>query len=416
LRRRAVEDGAVLVVDNATGDVVAYVGSSGDLSRARYVDGVTAPRQAGSILKPFLYGLAIDRTLVTAAAMLDDGPLEVPVPGGLYRPRNYDERFRGPVSVRAALAGSINVPAVHLLELVGTEAFVGHLRALGFATLPHAGSYYGPSLALGSADVTLWDVVSAYRALARGGLWSPLRLAATDPRAADRRVLAPGAAFIIGDVLADRESRADTFGLENALATPFWSAAKTGTSKAMRDNWCVGWTSRYTVGVWVGNFDGTPMHDVSGVTGAAPIWREIVTALHADATPELPTPPDDVVARAVTFALGGEPARREWFVAGTEPSMPVTRAAPIARIVGPRHGTIVAIDPDIPPDHQRLALEASGSDDASWVLDDRPLGRADGLVLWAPVPGTHRLVLRDRQGHDLDRVTFDVRGRRDARR
>jgi penicillin-binding protein 1C len=175
VRAALVADGAVLVVDNAGGDVLAYVGSSGDLSPAPLVDGVRARRQAGSTLKPFLYGLALDWRLLTAATLLEDSPLEIAVGGGLYRPRNYDEAFRGPVSVRTSLAASLNVPAVRVLEMLGAEPFVQALRRLGFG-LDQSGDWYGPALALGSADVTLWEMVGAYRALANGGTWRPLRL------------------------------------------------------------------------------------------------------------------------------------------------------------------------------------------------------------------------------------------------
>ncbi|MGH7857630.1 MAG: transglycosylase domain-containing protein, partial [Candidatus Binatia bacterium] len=154
VRERNVRDGAVLVADNRSGEVLAYVGGSGALSSARFVDGIRARRQAGSTLKPFLYGLAFERRLLTPASLLEDSPLEVPVSGGTYRPENYDEEFRGLVSVRTALAASLNVPAVRALGLVGTDHLVRTLRQLGFEGLRESGDYYGPSLALGSADVS----------------------------------------------------------------------------------------------------------------------------------------------------------------------------------------------------------------------------------------------------------------------
>src|SRR5262249_11891508 len=154
---------------------------------------------------------------------------EIAVAGGLYRPHNYDNEFKGLVSVRTALASSLNVPAVRALQLVGPEAVLGRLRRLGFDGLSEDGEFYGPSLALGSADVSLWELAGAYRALADGGVWSPL---AMRPRAAGpgapaaaseaRRVYSPEAAWVVGHVLADRESRSATFGLENPLATRFW--------------------------------------------------------------------------------------------------------------------------------------------------------------------------------------------------
>ena len=287
VRAEHVQDGAVLVVDNASGEVLAYVGGSGDLGSARYVDGIRARRQAGSTLKPFLYAEALDRRLLTAASLLEDTPLDLAVAGGLYRPQNYDEGWKGLVSVRTALASSLNVPAVRALDLVGEEAAVELLRRLGFEGLRESGDYYGPSMALGSADVSLWELVNAYRALARGGTWSPLRLGADEAAGAARRVYSDRAAFLVSSILADRESRSLTFGLENPLATRFWTAVKTGTSKEMRDNWCVGYSRRYTVGVWVGNFGGEPMRNVSGVTGAAPVWTEVMAWLHG-AVPSAP--------------------------------------------------------------------------------------------------------------------------------
>jgi penicillin-binding protein 1C len=410
VRERHVDDGAVLVVDNASGDVLAYVGSSGALSAARFVDGVQAPRQAGSSLKPFLYGLALDRKLLTAAALVDDSPLEIPVVGGLYRPHNYDDRFRGLVSVRTALASSLNVPAVRTLGLVGEDAFVAHLQRLGFAGLREAGSFYGPALALGSADVSLWELVTAHRTLATGGRGGALTLAPASPRAGEP-LLSPATAFLVADILADRESRSATFGLENALATPFWTAVKTGTSKDMRDNWCVGFSRRYTVGVWVGNFSGEPMWNVSGTTGAAPIWRDLMMWLHRDVPSPAPSAPAELVRARVAFARGTEPGRDDWFIAGTEPATPMTRAAaPAPGIVTPARGTRIAIDPDIPAVHQRVTFEARHAPgEARWILDGIDVG-AGTMLLWPPRPGRHALALVDGEGRVRDTTVFDVRG------
>ena len=163
-----LRDGAALVLDHSSGQVLAYVGNGGEVSSARHVGGTRAARQAGSTLKPFLYGLAFEGRALTPASLIDDRPLDLPVAGGLYQPGNYDHRYRGPVSCPTALASSLNVPAVRVLELVGVESLVDGLEALGFRSL-RAADYYGPSLAMGSADITLWDLAAAYAALARGG-------------------------------------------------------------------------------------------------------------------------------------------------------------------------------------------------------------------------------------------------------
>ena len=256
LGRERARDGAVIVVDNATAEVLAYVGGVGGASTAPSVDNANALRQAGSTLKPFLYGQAIERGFITAASILEDSPVQLDTASGLYVPRDYDKNFKGPVSVRTALAGSLNVPAVRALLLDGVEEFRDRLWDMGYRGLTEGGDYYGYSLALGSAEVTLLQQAAAYRALADGGRYRPLRLRAGDPAGRAKAVADPAAAWIVADMMADADARAVTFGLDSALRLPFWAAAKTGTSKGMRDNWCVGFSDRFTVAVWIGNSEG----------------------------------------------------------------------------------------------------------------------------------------------------------------
>ncbi|MCC6202927.1 MAG: penicillin-binding protein 1C [Gammaproteobacteria bacterium] len=403
-----MRDGAVLIADVATGAIRAYVGANHATSTAPHVDGVRARRQAGSTLKPFLYGLALERGYLTAASLLDDSPLNLNTASGLYLPQNYDRGFAGLVSVRTALASSLNIPAVRTLVLTGVEPFRDRLVASGYRDLVHDGAYYGYALALGSAEVTLWQQVAAYRALARGGLWSELHLVAGAPPP-DRRILSEGAAAIVVDILADRGARVPTFGVDNVLATPFWSAVKTGTSKDMRDNWCIGFTPHHVVGVWVGNFEGDSMRDVSGVSGAAPIWQELLAALHTASQP--PPRPVQVVAAEVRFEPPVEPARRELFIAGTElaTSRAASGSAAPPRITSPANGVVIAIDPDIPANRQRVPFTASVASDLEFVLDGTALGTAHGPLLWPPRPGAHRLLLRDATGQAVDQVLFTVR-------
>ncbi len=411
VRVQNVHDGAVLVVDNKSGEVLAYVGNIGDMSSARYVDGIQGLRQAGSILKPFLYGLAFERRLMTPVSLIDDSPLDLPAINGVYRPENYDNRFHGLVTARTALASSLNIPAVKTLGLVGVEEFVKELSSLEFRNL-QSPDFYGPSLALGSADITLWDLVNAYRSLANGGIWSPMRLT-PDATSGEKthRVLSPEAAFLISDILSDRGSRSATFELESPLATRFWTAVKTGTSKDMRDNWCVGFSSQYTVGVWVGNFSGQAMWNVSGITGAAPVWVEIMNWLHHDQPSVAPAPPMGVVQQKVGFANSGQ-SRREWFIKGTEiTQVEVASAATNFRIVYPASGTIVALDPDIPEEQQKLFFECAPKDgQLRWLLDGQEIGSAESVVLWSPKKGRHKLALVDTDHQVLDSVDFEVRG------
>ena len=413
VRDRNVDDGAVLVVENSTGQVWAYVGSAGDVSSAPWVDGVRALRQPGSALKPFLYALALDRRILTAASLIEDTPLEVSEERGLYRPLDYDKRFRGLVSARTALASSLNVPAVRTIDLVGVDSFAETLRGLGFSGIVESGDFYGAALALGSADVTLWDLTNGYRALANGGIASPLTLETSQAAPyLSHRIYSRPAAFIVSDILADRASRSETFGLENSLATRYWSAVKTGTSKDMRDNWCVGYSDRFTIGVWAGNVSGAPMRDVTGITGAAPVWLDIVDYLHDRFGSRAPLRPDGVVARQLSFPNSVEPPRSEWFVSGTEPRESVAELDDLApRVTAPADGTIIALDPDIPRELQRMVFQAGrGASGARWILDGRPRCDASEPCEWQPVTGRHSLVLIDRTGRTLDRVTFEVRG------
>ena len=416
LRGRNVEDGALLILDNASGEVLAWVGSSGWLSDAAAVDGVTALRQAGSTLKPFLYELAIEQRLLTAASILNDTPVNITTSNGLYIPQNYDRQFKGPVSLRTALGSSLNIPAVRTLELTGTEPFFQRLKSLGFSGLKESGDYYGYSLALGSADINLLALTNAYRALARGGRYSPVQFRAGN-RVAPQAVMHEGASFIISDILSDRAARAPTFGLNNSLATSFWSAVKTGTSKDMRDNWCVGFSSRYTVGVWVGNFGGSPMWDVSGVTGAAPVWREVMQYLHRDSPSRAPQAPKQAVMQTVRYSNRLEPERAEYFIPGTEQNLIEARSAQtpasFVRINYPGNGTLIALDPDIPPARQRILLQAqigTNSKQTQWILDNRLVGTVNHPTTWQPWPGKHKLALRDTRGKLLDEIQFEVRG------
>ena len=405
-------DGAVVVLDNASGDVLAYVGGIGGASTAPSVDGANAYRQAGSTLKPFLYAEAIEKGYLTPASILDDSPVQLDTASGLYVPQNYDRGFKGPVSARSALAGSLNVPAVRTLLLVGVDAFRDRLWDSGYRGLVEDGDYYGYSLALGSAEVTLLEQANAYRSLAQAGRWSPARLTKDDPRGTSRAVTSPQAAWIVDDMIADPNARAATFGLDSALRLPFWAAVKTGTSKAMRDNWCIGFTRTYTVAVWVGNLEGDSMRAVSGVSGAAPVWRDVMLALNDGRDSGPPPRPTGIDRTNVRFANTVEQPRAEYFLAGTAQSLIAFApdAARRPRITNPVSGSVYAIDPDIPPDRQRLAVTVSGSAAMHrLLLDGRDLGPATAQPQILAPPGQHRLRLVDVTGRIVDQVLFTVR-------
>jgi len=346
LSRRAARYGAevglssvsVVVIENATAEVLAYVGSP-DFYAEKALgqnDGARALRQPGSALKPFVYAAAMTHLGMTAATRLPDLELRLPTSEGVYSPRNYDGRFHGPVLVRDALANSLNVPAVYTASRVGPAQVLDLLQRAGFNSLSDSAEHYGAALALGDGEVKLTELGQAYSMLAREGAFLPLRfyrrallasgaeLSRSVPRPSP--VIDPRIARILIDILADDLARAPEFGQAGPLSFPFQVAAKTGTSKGFRDNWTVGFTHEVTVAVWAGNFDGTPMTGSTGITGAGPLFHEVMLAAMRGRTPA-PLLDHSGLANVEVCELSGQRAgdscphrRREWFTPGSEPS------------------------------------------------------------------------------------------------
>ena len=369
LRPQNVKDGAVLILETKTGRVVAYAANAGSgFASASQTDGISMRRQAGSTIKPFVYATAFDWRLLNPDSLLEDTPADFAISQGrVYRPRNYDETFRGLVSVGDALGSSMNVPAVRALMLVGEERVLDRLRDLGIVGL-QPDDYYGPSLALGSVDLSIWDLTHAYRKLA-----------------ADEKVFTAETRAKIFNILASPEHRRFTFGLESLLSLPFPAAVKTGTSKDMRDNWCLGWTEDYTVGVWVGNFDGQPMWNVSGMSGAAPIWRSLMLRLRPNSSEQL------------------RPA------AYVEPNEPLLKKS-LTHIRYPAAGMLVGLDPDIPARAQKLPIEIENPQKGHRIyLNDRLLGTSKEALLWPLRRGKFVVKLTSQRGDLVDQIRFEVR-------
>ncbi len=348
---RRVDNAAAVVLDSATGDILAMVGSPNyfDATIQGNVNAALSLRQPGSAIKPLTYAVALDAERsgalglapLTPASILPDLPTTflVQAPGAVatddgesaagvpYAPVNYDRLWHGPVSVREALANSYNIPAVLTLDRIGVPALKQMAADAGISSFT---GDFGLALTLGGGEVQLLELTEAFGALDDGLRLTPRALLAVDDVAAPapaspQRVLAAETAYLITDILDDDVARMPAFGAQSVLNLPFAAAAKTGTTTDWRDNWTLGYSTERVVGVWVGNADNTPMQDVSGIDGAGPIWRDLMLAAH----PQRPAPfpvPVGIVEVAICAPSGLLPTpecprtRIESFVAGTEPT------------------------------------------------------------------------------------------------
>lgn len=310
---------AVVVIDNATGDILALVGS-GDFHdpEGGQIDGTIAPRSPGSALKPFTYLLSIERKGQSPGSLIADIPTPYRTEEGLDLPKNFDHIHYGPVTMRHALANSLNVSALRSLnDLGGPAPLHRFLLDLGLTTLEQPAAEYGLGLTIGNAEVKLLELTNAYATLARLGSHLPARL---HPSAipAPTKLTTPQAAYLIADVLSDNAARSAAFGNRSSLRLPFRCAVKTGTSSDFRDNWCLGYTADVTVGVWVGNFDNSPMRGVSGVSGAGPIFQRTMLALHEGRTPRWMDQPPGLTEITIDARTGhrflNDPPRDQPFV------------------------------------------------------------------------------------------------------
>jgi penicillin-binding protein 1C len=412
LRNSNVNDSAAIVIENRTGKVLAYVGAVTS-SSSPHVDGVEAYRQAGSTLKPFLYGKALDLKLLTAASILNDEPTAISWEGNIYRPTNYDRQFYGTVSIREALASSLNVPAVKIVTIVGLQRSYQVLKTLRLTNLKDQ-DFYGVSMALGAVDVRLDELTNAYRMLANSGEWSPLIFKENEVQAPSEHLFSRETAFILSSILSDADARALGFGWDSPLETPFWTAVKTGTSKDYRDNWCIGFSEHYTVGVWTGNFNAEAMDKVSGVSGAGPSWFAIMERLHRSKQSHSPPVSENIVTKEIRHAWATH-QHKEFFIRGTEPETNVMEPAleKNAQFVFPADGSTLVRDPHIDPAHIALFVRFKGKvpNNSRIFFDGLEKGEAvSPFKLTDFSVGPHELSIRAPDGQIAARAKFSVRG------
>ncbi len=414
LQNNKVSDISAIVIDNKTGEVLSYVGTVEEFSKSKDVDGADSPRQAGSTLKPFLYARALEKKLVTTASIISDEPTVLPWSGGLYRPTNYDSKFHGNVTLRQALASSLNVPAVKIVKILGLAETYETIKSLKFSDLNNP-DFYGASIALGAAEVRLHELANTYRAIANDGILSPLKWSVeqTHDKTKNFRIMTPQTAFLLKSILSDGNARGIGFGWNSALETSFWAAAKTGTSKALRDNWCIGFSSDYTVGVWAGNFSSKSMVGVSGVSGAAPSWYEIMNHLHSKQRSHPPIKPAGIVEKKIKFDWRvGE--LTEFFIKGTEPTnsiISLPKKYDIS-ITFPAKGSTLAINPHKGEQSKAIFLRYKGKapENSSIYLNEKRVGTlTNPFKINNIYRGKFRISIKDRENKLLDRTHFEIK-------
>ena len=340
-----VTNGAAMVTNPATGEILAMVGSKDyfDSSIDGNVNVALAQRQPGSSIKPINYAVGLLKGYTAATPFVDNKICFPNVAQPPYCPVNYDGKFHGILSIRYALGNSINIPAVKMLKLNGVDAMIATASAMGISTFTEP-ERYGLSLTLGGGEVTMQDMTEAFGVFAnqgyRIGLTPILKVTKASGREVleeykppkspifGKKVLPQGVSFIISDILSDNGARAMEFGDNSQLKIPGKAvSAKTGTTNDFRDNWTFGYTPSYVVAVWVGNNDNSPMtYLASGITGAAPIWNDVMSHLLKDKQSQPYFQPPDVIRKEVCQTTGllpdGKcPTRFEYFVRGTENSL-----------------------------------------------------------------------------------------------
>jgi len=418
LSGKNVFNGAVLAVDHVSGDILSWnvAGKNNNNTPGKFIDAVTTPRQPGSALKPFLYSLALEEGW-TAATIIEDAPLVESVGNGLHAYQNYSRHFYGDVTLRQALGNSLNIPALKALTHVGGQDYLDYLADFGFEGLNQHPNFYGDGIALGNGEVTLFELVQAYAVLANGGTLKPLnpfheRLGAD----AERQVISPELASLMGNMLSDNQARGMEFGAHSILNFPVQTAVKTGTSSDYRDSWAVGFNHRYTVGIWMGNLDQRPTDGLTGSLGPALLLRSVFSELNQ---------------RGQTYPLSIHPAleqvdicmqtghsRRlnetcqsysEYFLAGTAPqnykgnknSVPISLRRPTA-------GLHIAYDPRLPKKDQAFEFQLAGlipSDSVEWHIGGQTIDARGASLTWPIEKGDYKVsaIIR-RNGKEIQRI------------
>lgn len=383
MKRRRAANAAVLVLDRRTGSVLAWVSESLNPDTAAY-DAVLVPRQPASAQKPFLYALALSKGW-TAATKIKDAPFSRAVGQGVHHFKNYSRTHYGDVTLRQALGNSLNIPALKTIEFVGIDTYFAFLRRLGFSHFSKPAGFYREGLALGNAEVTLFELTRAYLMLANNGVLMPVRVFEMQENLEKpERILPETAASLIGNILSDPMARRLEFGSDSVLNFPVQTAVKTGTSTDYRDAWAMGYNADYAAGVWMGNLTYDPMTEVTGSLGPALLLRSVFTELNRMKQ----TGPLYLSPRLEQRKIG---EITEYFDPDVE-EMPPPEADDIV-ISTPEDGIMLAVDPRVPAEYQEYRFSLNTLPPgarAVWYLNEKKLAETDAVsFFWRLERGSH---------------------------
>lgn len=407
MKRRGVNDVAVLVLERRTGNVLAWVGESLDGGTADF-DPVTVLRQPASAQKPLLYALALSEGL-TAATKIRDAPFSAVVGKGVHRFHNYSNVYYGDVTLRQALGNSLNIPALKVIGFVGVSEYLDFLKRLGFSHLDKDAQYYREGLALGNAEVTLLELTRAYLMLANAGVLKDVRVAEAQPETQGVRVLPESVATLIGDILSDPQARRLEFGEDSILNFPVQTAVKTGTSTGYRDAWAMGYSSEFVVGVWMGNLTYRPTDEVTGALGPALLLRSVFGALNENA---------DTAPLYLSPKLERRRTDNGTELFATDvPEARMPRGKEGVYLSKPEDGIFLALDPRVPTEFQKYRFELEGMPDGAeitWVVDGKEVGKSkEADFFWPLERGEHTVFAKvkaaDGSAAETNGHTFTVR-------
>lgn len=460
LKDKNVNNGAVVVINNSTREIIALVGSKDfHSSESGQINAALVPRSPGSALKPLAYILAFEELGMQPSTIVPDIKTVYGAALGTDEYVNYSRNHSGPVSIFHALGNSLNIPIVRITnQMGGAYKLLKLYQKIGFTNLTEPAKNYGLSLAIGSGEVSLLDATNAFATISRQGLHrsASMLLSRTNENITGpdhQPLFTKESAFLVTSILNSNPARSHAFGTRSHLRLPFPCAVKTGTSTDFRDNWCIGFTKEYTVGIWVGNLNNSPMRGISGVTGAGPIFKSIMLELHKHQPPTWYEKPDSIQAVSIDQHTGKQllPTHPRYTLAiqtyslksdlpeladdshydhqgriyldntystwlknhphqsQTFASNQLQLATRNLRIISPTHGSTFLLDPDLPNQGKFLTLKSSSSNQTKWKSETLQIIHRNNQHSATLIPGKHKITVIDGYTKEQETIDFTVK-------